>query len=395
MRVWQWPQGRLEYLGYDNLKKMAEALLPLDGISVAPGQGDPLRLPLTNATGLLFKPISSAYRVWRNYDKVFECSLLATTQQNRFVVTDVCRRLATTNTDPLDVDEYLTFLIPRFTAFFPAFSGYNAAAAKEYPFCAVLKYLLASLRAGRSNGLSVEEAIELFLGNACDGTEPLGFYARLQPVPFGLNGDAVRQMRESLLFISQSSFLKWHRGRLYLDMLAGDIPSEEAFQKMIEPVTLPALSDPAAQILALGTGLSNLNSPLLTTRQQPADVLFTEGKRTRATHLRIERSVYLRRYYFAQTNRPFLCDMCRADLNHRYSWADNLLEIHHLLPFSSSLVTTKSGTSLNDVVALCPNCHKSVHVYYKQWLNSQRIEDFRNEREALTIYRQARGQFVP
>ena len=395
MRVWHWPQGRIKYLGYDNLKKMAQVLVPLDGVAKATTrQNDPLLPPLTYATGLEFKPDRNDYPAWRNYDKVFECSLLATIQNNQFLVTEVCRRLAMTDTDPLDVDEYLTFLIPRFTASFPAFSDYDATASKEYPFCAVLKYLLTSFQKGNSNGLRIQDVIELLLGNPCDGTEDLDFYARLRPVPFTPTEEAERQMRESLLFISQSSFLKWHRRRLYLDIMAGDDASEAAFRSMMEPANILALPDPAAQILALGTGLSNAGAPLLTARQLPSNIQFTEGKRVRATHLRIERSGYLRQTYFAQQRKPYLCDMCRADLKNRYSWTDNLLEIHHLLPLSSSLITTKSGTSLEDVVALCPNCHKSVHVYYKWWLNSQYKEDFRDEQEARTVYQQVRGRIT-
>ena len=55
----------------------------------------------------------------------------------------------------------------------------------------------------------------------------------------------------------------------------------------------------------------------------------------------------------------------------------------------------RQNNNVGNLVILCPNCHKSVHVYYKQWLNSQRIEDFRNEQEARRIYQQARGQFAP
>jgi predicted HNH restriction endonuclease len=76
----------------------------------------------------------------------------------------------------------------------------------------------------------------------------------------------------------------------------------------------------------------------------------------------------------------------------RYPWTDNILELHHLLPLSSSLTITTKGTSLADVVPLCPNCHRSIHVFYKNWLNSENVNDFRTPSEAFNIYNTAKQQ---
>ena len=128
-------------------------------------------------------------------------------------------------------------------------------------------------------------------------------------------------------------------------------------------------------------------------RELVSDDLFTEGKRTRVTHIKIERSPLLRKIYF-ETYPTTTCDMCKSDTKKRYPWTDNLLEIHHVLPLSSALAVTSAGTSLHDIVPLCPNCHRSVHLYYKTWLNTQVVNDFQNRNEALNVYAQAKSKII-
>lgn len=121
-------------------------------------------------------------------------------------------------------------------------------------------------------------------------------------------------------------------------------------------------------------------------------MFFTEGRRVRVTHLRIERSPRLRRLYFSTRQEPILCDMCFCNTSARYPWTSNLLEIHHLLPLSSTLSITTQGTSLADIVALCPTCHKSVHAYYRNWLNQKRVDDFCSTDEAREVYQQVKRE---
>lgn len=393
MRDWAWPQGRTQYLNFDNIKRIARSIVKLDGTVLAPRKPDPLKAVLSADTGLEFKA-PGTHKTWRNYDKTFECSLIATNPNNQVRVTDLCRALADTLGDPIDVDQYLSFLIPRFYSPFPAFETYSTTTPQEYPFCAVLKYLLAMrLNKGKDN-VSYDDIIAFVLGNGCVGTEGLDFYSNLKPVDRALEYEPWRQMRESLVFLSQSSFLKWHKNNLYLDIIKGDAQSEEAFRKMLEPLIAPRLLDPADEIMALGAGF-NVNSTVsITSRETPADVLFVEGSRARATHLRIERSQYLRNSYFASLPRPYACDICEGDMKKRYYWTDNILEIHHLLPLSSSLIITKAGTSLQDVVALCPNCHRSVHEHYKQWLGNKQLKDFTDEKDARRAYEEVRGMIA-
>jgi predicted HNH restriction endonuclease len=70
----------------------------------------------------------------------------------------------------------------------------------------------------------------------------------------------------------------------------------------------------------------------------------------------------------------------------KYPWTDYMLDIHHLLPLSSNLKINNQGTSLSDIVALCPSCHKSIHIYYAKWLNRQGQDDFISQDEAKAVY---------
>jgi predicted HNH restriction endonuclease len=112
---------------------------------------------------------------------------------------------------------------------------------------------------------------------------------------------------------------------------------------------------------------------------------FIEGKRKRVEHFRVDRSPLLRKYYREKNNRP-VCHMCHMDVSAKYPWTDYLLDIHHLLPLSSSLAITTKGTSLQDIVGLCPTCHRSIHIYYTKWLRRKGQDDFLSRTEAMDVY---------
>jgi predicted HNH restriction endonuclease len=78
----------------------------------------------------------------------------------------------------------------------------------------------------------------------------------------------------------------------------------------------------------------------------------------------------------------------------RYPWTDNLLELHHLLPLSSSLTISLRGTSIDDVEPLCPNCHKGIHVYYSTFLRGSGLEDFETKQQAKEVYSEAKRTVV-
>jgi hypothetical protein len=382
MNLWRWDQGRLEYFLFDNLQAIATCLSGLDGIELNPKDIDPLRPVLESSTGLPFSP--SHYRVWRNFARVFGCSLLATKAGKHLLVSEICHKIA--DGTIRDVDEYLTLLIQRFRFPSPVFESYDAHEQVVFPFIALLKYLLSKSKDNAYPNATVEDVFSVVIGNRCTGLEAEELYSKLKPTGLKSEGDQERQVREMMSVLSQFSFLKWANKKLYLDT-SFDL---QRFLNALQPYSFAPLSDRVEEFAKV-TRLESIPKLSLPSREfeTPVDLVFTEGKRSRITHLKIERSPLLRKIFFEK--RPQVrCDMCELEPRKRYPWTDNLLEIHHLLPLSSGVAVTLSGTSLNDIVPLCPNCHRSVHIYYKIWLNGHQKPDFVGKSEAQTVYREAK-----
>lgn len=390
-RIWRWDQGRLSYFNYDNLRHISQVLVDIEGIEINVPGFDPLRLPLEIGTGMPFSPAS--YKVWRNYKRVFECALLASNLDNRLYVSDICKKVATEK--EVDVDEYLSLVIPRFRFPFPAFQEYDPEDLQIYPFCVILKYLIGTYKVAGTASLTLEETFGLLIGNDCTGQEAIKHYQSLTSTGYSPAGDEHRQVREMLIYISQLSILKWHNGRLMLDITEEDLQEYDDFAHITTPLPLPKPSAMKEAEFATVTKLADeIFYPFqLQSRENPVDSASTEGKRVRVTHVKIERSPLLRRFYFEHYPET-ICDMCKCDTRERYPWTDNLLEIHHLLPLSSALIVTREGTSLDDVVPLCPTCHRSVHIYYKQWLGMKSISDFKSKDEAGGVYKEAKRLMI-
>ncbi len=389
---WRWDQGRLTYFQFENIKSIAHCLVGLGGVELNL-EGDPLRNNLESAVGLPFAP--RTYKVWRNYKRVFECAFLATNVDGKLYVTDFCKRLVSEDKGEMDVDEFLSLFIPRFRFPFPAFTDYSSRKENViYPFCAVLKYLLSGFLISGKASLSLDDVFSILVGNSCTGLEPLEHYSDLPRSRYSPDDDERRQVREMLIFISQLSILKWHDGMLHLDMSAKDYEDYDGFKNIITPVFIETKKMREEEFLSITSLSTDIVYPFkLQSREIPADDIFIEGKRTRVTHIKIERSPLLRKLFF-QVYPGTTCNMCIGNMRHRYPWTDNLLEVHHLLPLSSALLITNEGTSLSDVVGLCPNCHRSVHLYYKNWLNKENLDDFRSHNEAKEIYQKAKVSTV-
>jgi len=143
VKRWRWDQGRLTYFRFENIKKICEGLVELEGSNIG-RDGDPfIREVLTSRTGLSFAP--TTYTLWRNYARVFACALIATQLDGNLRVTDIGQRLAGVDSSEIDVDEYFSFWIPRFYLPSPAFQDYTPSDNRVFSLCAVLKYLFAQL----------------------------------------------------------------------------------------------------------------------------------------------------------------------------------------------------------------------------------------------------------
>lgn len=391
MIEWRWDQGRILYFQFDVLKEIARVLVKYAGkiINDAP-VAEQLKNDLIASTGLPFLP--KEYKVNRNYSRVFQCALLATTRgrEGELIVSDICKELAKDNSIFESADDYLLEVINRFRFPFPAFQDYQHTDTCIYPFVAIIKFLIAKKLKGDDPSLTIQEIGRYIIGNQCTGLEDIDFYKDLQPTSFDLTGDNLRQVREMVIFIGQLSFLKVFDRKLFLDIL-GEADANVLLTQLIKPLKKDSVNDKVEEFISLTAIQGNFTRVYTNgimsslSNVDISDFEFVEGRRKRVHHLRIERSPILRRIYIQLHPEP-ICDACKTNIKEKYPWTDYMLDLHHLLPLSSVVKTLESGTSLADMVGLCPSCHRAVHSYYSRWLKDNSREDFRSKMEAMEVY---------
>ena len=86
--------------------------------------------------------------------------------------------------------------------------------------------------------------------------------------------------------------------------------------------------------------------------------------------------------------------MCLIDTQKKYPLTERVLELHHLLPLSSGTRVSSEGTSLADLVAVCPTCHRAIHRYYEQWLLKNHRIDFSGKDEAYSVYDESKRNII-
>lgn len=383
--MWRWDQGRLLYFQFDVLRNIAKTLVKFDNADISKCE-ELFRQTLVKETGMPFLP--NHYTIKRNYSRVFQCSFLAKFMGNLLVVTDICRDLADTDGKITSADDYLLNYVSKFRFPFPAFDNYNAAEQRVYPFCAILKLLLAQRESGIESKLSLDDIFNYIIGNNCTGFEDIAYYKRLTPVAYSYTDTERRQLREMVIFLSQLSILKVYDGFLYLDEIS-DSAKNEMLATFLRPENRSAKADRMEEFLEMTSCSSKITIPTFEVfTAEPADIEFIEGNRKRVEHFRVERSGLLRKYY-KQVNPLPVCCACGTDMSKRYPWTDYMLDIHHLLPLSSAVAISSSGTSLADIVGLCPSCHRAVHMYYRKWLKANEQADFKSKQEAHEVFVQA------
>lgn len=393
MTTWRWDQGRVLYFQFDVLREIAKVLVTFEGKDINDNSiNDELRKSLRDHVGLPFAPDS--YKINRNYSRVFQCALLAYLQGKSLYVSDICKMLAADDSYLSNCDNYMYEVFRRFRFPFPAFNEYEPQTERVYPFCAIIKYLIALREQGRSAKVSLEDICSYVIGNSCTGLEDVDFYNTLQPTTYRAEGDSVRQLREMLAFISQCSFLKVFNKELYLDVY-GDDDIKHLLQNILIPNVQEPMADKGDEFCQMTKVVHQLVTPNVNTSSvnilSPLSILdkdFTEGKRVRVQHLRIERSTLLRRFYISLHPEP-VCEACKEHVREKYPWVDYMLDVHHLLPLASVIKLSIEGTSLDDMVGLCPSCHKAIHDYYRKWLKSNNLDDFRSKQEAMSVYLEA------
>ncbi len=269
------------------------------------------------------------------------------------------------------------------------FEDYDRESRQTFPMAATLKYLLVSAERSKPF-VAVEEVADYLVGNRVTGREPLSFYRSLKPSGHVLRGDQLRQLRELLIFLSQATFLKWDRPRLFLDADGLNPEFQAQLLLLASPDMRPRRADKAEEILNMGQ-LEGVSVQQITwARIEESDDQFIEGHKVRSFHLRSERSSRLREIFLARSPNPSTCNMCEMDTRAKYPWTGTLLEIHHLLPLGSPLYVDSRMTSLRDLVGVCPTCHRATHLYYKRWLRDSGQRDFVSKEQAHRVYKEAR-----
>ncbi len=387
MALWRFDQGRLDYFQFDEIKRIALALMDVNGIPKPNVGDDILRQALSTYSPRPFAPTN--YTVWRNYKRVFGCLLLATEVAGRIVCTDLCKTL-TNDAGEIDVDDYMRHFATNFYYPSPVFDGYNCFDQQIFPAVAIIKFLLSGYLVRGKNSITVDEINGYLIANDVTGLEPLNFYSTLKQKQSQAD---LRQPRELIRFISQFSFLKWDNPNLYLEVTN----KEEALQieGLLSPTLTQRQAHPEAELLNLGSNFEGTDLGDLTISQiNSIDTEFTEGSKIRATHLRTERSTKLKDFYFSNTLNPHICDMCAMDTEKRYPWADRIIELHHLLPLSSPARVDIGKTSIKDIAGICPSCHRATHKFYSKWLKGIGLKDFQNYEEARLVYDKAKQEIV-
>lgn len=101
---------------------------------------------------------------------------------------------------------------------------------------------------------------------------------------------------------------------------------------------------------------------------------FPEGKQVLREHLKRERNSKLidtAKNTFIKNNGSLFCEACLFDFKDKYINAINIdfIEAHHLKPVSE--MSVNETTNINDIVMLCPNCHRMIH-RYRPWIKNRK-----------------------
>lgn len=395
MLQWRWDQGRLEYFQIENLRKIASVMIDLDGS--VDDTDDILRAPLTGATNLPFAPLE--YKVWRNYARVIKLSLIATRYKKTFHSTGIAKSLVNGEMNT-DSDLYFLTLAKRFFIPSPIFANQSDTNTTVYPMLAIMKLLIC--QDFSRNGLSPTQVLSYLARNHVTGTEPQEFYTSLRESTTLSSREERRQVSEMMKVMSQISFLFWNSGAIYIDPYLTELQKKQLFDSLTPEMTPFDIvdRDEDESVLILGNIQEEIHSvytPYVTDDEMELQGeiarVFAEGRKKLVNHLKIERNNNLRKYFLSQAEHPETCDMCQESQTERYPWANNIIEVHHKLPLSSTLHLTGDGTAMSDLVGLCPSCHKAVHRYYRQYLLELGKGDFESREEAFDAYQRAVGLF--
>jgi len=389
--MWHWDQGHLAYFQFDALREIAAFANANDFKKAS-------RAKLRAWTGLDFAA-PKTHSPWRNYSRALKLCLLVSEVQRKAKPTAVAQILSQPGL--VTCDEYLHFLVGVATEPSPALRGWRPDAVFRYPLLFALKYLLAKAVISVSPVAAIDEVIGAYKKTGFDGTEDQSkFIAALTTrIDYAAIGRTVknnvrRQARESLLVISQISYLHVHDYKITVSLHKKDA---EAIFDDLKPSIGPRENDPDAEILRLASlfedGSTNIDFDFpYTIIDDVVESGFRDGSKVKKTHVVIERNSALREQFFAA--RPTrICDVCQLETAKTYPWTERVLDIHHLLPLSSGTRVEENSTTFVDLVPVCPTCHRATHRFYDNWLADKNYKDFKSRIEAQTVYGSMKKQF--
>jgi hypothetical protein len=388
--MWHWDQGRLAYFQFDALRQIAAFVQAHDFKQAS-------RRTLQAAIGLPFLPAD--YTPWRNYSRILKLSLLVSEVNNRAQATPAAAILA--QPGAVTSDEYFHFIVRAFTEPAPALRDWRRNAEFRYPLLFALKYLLTKAAISDRPFATFDEIIGAYSVSGFVGGEGAEQFIRIvgRDEQYTRTGNRIqenlrRQARESFQVIAQISYLHVRGNRIMVSLNAVD--AQQIFEELA-PIIGPRANDRESEIQRLAGLFIDGSTDIVfdypnTIVDEIVESGFREGGKSRKTHVTIERNANLRREFFLA--RPTsTCDVCTLDTLTTYPWTQGVLDLHHLLPLSSGTRVEAQGTTFDDLVPVCPNCHRAIHRYYDGWLEQNGRQDFVDTREARTVYRAMRDEF--
>ncbi len=389
--MWRWDQGHLAYFQFDALRQMSAFATRHDFKTAG-------RRELKAETGLDFAaPVT--HSPWRNYSRVLKLCLVVSELGGIAQPTRVAQLLASPGT--VTCDEYLHFLARAFTDPSPALEGWQPNAVCRYPLLFALKYLLIKRAVLHEPVSTLAEVFGAYLQTGLVGDEPdadfvdaVGRRGRFEVAGRNLDNASIRQARESIKVISQISYLHLENLRIVLSL---DATSALSILQALRPVRGQKATNREAELRRLAGQFkadeeTSFASYLNSAANDVIQSGFVEGSKVKKSHLVIERNNRLREAYFRSHRSP-LCDVCSLDTKATYPWAKRVLDLHHLLPLSSGIQVKKASTTFDDLVPVCPSCHRAIHRFYDQWLTREGLDDFPNEVQARVVYQNLKSGF--
>ena len=389
--MWKWDQGHLEYFQFDAIRQIASFVAECDFKQAS-------RTALRAETGLSFSA-PATHGPWRNYSRALKLCLLVSEQSGKAQATPVAHILA--QPGAVTCDEYLHFLARAFTSPSPALQGWEPRASFRYPLLFALKYLLTKSAITDERFASVDEIIGAYRVTGFAGDEDEGAFigavgrrssyeARGQSSPEHLR----RQARESLKVIAQISYLYIKAGKIIVSL--NPVDAKEIFEDLA-PIIGPRAPSADGELRRLANLFRDGSTSIAfgysnTIIDEIVESGFQEGSKVKRTHVTIERNGRLRKEFFAARPSP-VCDVCRTNTARSYPWTERVMDLHHLLPLSSGTRVEATGTTFNDLVPVCPSCHRAIHRYYDKWLSQNVRKDFKDSQEARNVYGAMKSEF--